>query len=129
MRRPTPSDFRHRLRALMRHRGLNANQLSILCRKAGYVIDPSMISRYLARSTEARFPSLRSLIAIAAGLRCSLDQLVGGRLQKELPDKETQDALKFWRAYQDMPACAEKTYIAAKLHGTRRFQRRSPPRS
>ena len=114
MRYPTPSDFRERLRALMRDRGVNARQLSIRCRRAGYELDASMLSRFLNQRVP-RYPSLRSLMAIAAGLRCSLDQLGGGNFERPLPDRETEQALKFWRAFTDMPASPEKRFIRAKL--------------
>jgi len=75
--KPKPEQFPVHLQRIMDKQGLNSRQLAQRCERRGYPIDRTLITRYLARSDSAKYPSLRHLISLATGLGCSLDELVG----------------------------------------------------
>ena len=78
----TMTKFRDNLRKLMAIYGLNQVELA---KKSG--VEQSLISKHLAGHPDVRAPSLKTLIAIAHALHCSLEDLVG-RDTLTAPDKK-----------------------------------------
>lgn len=78
----TMTKFRNNLRRLMEIYGLNQVELA---QKSG--VEQSLISKHLSGHPDVQTPSLKTLIALAHALHCSLEDLVGQDILSA-PDKK-----------------------------------------